>query len=195
MREAEQTRQLILDVTSEEIHKNGFQATSLSTILTQCNISKGALYHHFANKQELGYAVFEEIYTPMFLSMWEPAVTQEDPIQGLCDFFESLAKDMSCEEVICGCPVNNLSQEMACVDEGFRLRILAMQQKLNTLISENLRRVSEQLRSDLDYSQVSYFIVSAFHGSSSLSKSTQNKALFQTVMAELCVYIKSLQKN
>ena len=102
---------------------------------------------------------------------------------------------MSCEEVICGCPVNNLSQEMACVDEGFRLRILAMQQKLNTLISENLRRVSEQLRSDLDYSQVSYFIVSAFHGSSSLSKSTQNKALFQTVMAELCVYIKSLQKN
>ena len=195
MRDAEQTRQLILDVSSEEIRKNGFQATSLSTILTQCNISKGALYHHFANKHELGYAVFEEVYTPMFLATWEPAVTQADPIEGLCEFFHAMANDMSCEDVVCGCPLNNLCQEMASVDEGFRLRILAMQQKLNTLIAENLRRVSDQLRNDIDYSQVSYFIVSAFHGSTSLSKSTQSKALFETVMVELCNYIKSLKQS
>lgn len=194
MRDAEQTRQLILTVASEEIRKSGFVATSLSTILKQCNISKGALYHHFANKQELGYAVFEEIYTPMFLSMWEPAVTQDDPVEGLISLFSSLATEMSCEDVVCGCPLNNLCQEMASVDEGFRLRILAMQQKLNTLIAENLRRVSEQLRNDIDYSQVSYFIVSAFHGSTSLSKSTQHKALFETVMAELCRYIKALKQ-
>ncbi|MFD2166216.1 TetR/AcrR family transcriptional regulator [Thalassotalea euphylliae] len=194
MRDAEQTRQLILEVSSEEIRKHGFQATSLSTILAKCNISKGALYHHFANKNELGYAVFEEIFTPMFIEMWEPAVTQEDPIAGLCDFFHDMAHDMSCEDVVCGCPLNNLSQEMASVDEGFRLRILAMQQKLNTLIAENLRRMSDQLRNDIDYSQVSYFIVSAFHGSTSLSKTTQNKTLFQTVMAELCLYIQSLKK-
>ena len=194
MRDAEQTRLLILSVASEEIRKSGFVATSLSTILSQCNISKGALYHHFANKLELGYAVFEEMFTPMFLSMWEPAVTQDDPIEGLIALFSSFADDVSCEDIICGCPLNNLCQEMANVDEGFRLRILAMQQKVNTLIAENLRRVSDQLRNDIDFSQVSYFIVSVFHGSSNLSKSTQNKALFETVMAELCRYINSLKR-
>ncbi|WP_448214227.1 TetR/AcrR family transcriptional regulator [Colwellia sp. MEBiC06753] len=194
MRDAEQTRQLILTVSSEEIRKNGFNATSLSTILAQCNISKGALYHHFSNKLELGYAVLEEVYTPMFLSMWEPVVTQEDPIDSLINFFSSMVNEMSCEDIMCGCPLNRLCQEMATVDEGFRLRILAMQQQLNTLISENLRRVSHLLRDELNYSQVSYFIVSAFHGSTSLSKSTQSKALFEMVMSELCRYISALKK-
>mgnify|MGYP006152289269 CR=1 FL=1 len=108
MRDTEQTRQNILEISAEEIRQNGFNATSLSTILSQCEISKGALYHHFKSKHELGYAVFEEIYTPMFLEMWEPAVTQEDPIEGLCELFTSMANDMSCEDVVCGCPFVDL---------------------------------------------------------------------------------------
>ncbi len=194
MRDAEQTRQKILDISADEIHQNGFIATSLSIILKRCGISKGALYHHFANKLELGYAVFEENYTPMFLSMWAPAVEVEDPIDGLCAFFEGMSKEMSCDEVVCGCPLNNLCQEMSAIDEGFRLRILNMQQQLNHLIAFNLQRISSQLRDDLDFNQVAYFIVASFHGSSSLSKSAKNKELFDKVIAELCCYIQNLRK-
>jgi len=194
MRDAEQTRQKILEISADEIHKNGFTATSLSVILKRCEISKGALYHHFTNKMELGYAVFEEIYIPMFLSTWQPALSTEDPIEGLCDFFTAMYKDMSCDELVCGCPLNNLCQEMACIDEGFRLRILNMQQQLNQMIVNGLHKVSEQLRSDIDYSQVAYFIVSTFHGSTSLSKSSRNKDLFEKVINELCKYIKALKK-
>ena len=194
MRDAEQTRQNILEVSADEIHQNGFTATSLSIILKRCGISKGALYHHFANKMELGYAVFEEVYTPMFLAMWAPAVEQEDPITGLCEFFESMSKEMSCDEVVCGCPLNNLCQEMSGIDEGFRLRILNMQQQLNQLIVNGLHRASEQLRDDIDYSQVAYFIVATFHGSTSLSKSSRNKDLFEKVINELCKYIRALKK-
>ena len=39
MRDAEQTRQKILEVSADEIHKNGFTATSLSVILKKCEIS------------------------------------------------------------------------------------------------------------------------------------------------------------
>jgi len=193
MRDAEQTRQNILEVSADEIHQNGFTATSLSIILKRCGISKGALYHHFANKMELGYAVFEEVYTPMFLAMWAPAVEQEDPITGLCDFFESMSKEMSCDEVVCGCPLNNLCQEMSGIDEGFRLRILNMQQQLNHLIAFNFQRVSSELRPNVDFNQVAYFIVSCFHGSSSLSKSSLNKELFDKVIKELCRYLQQLK--
>lgn len=194
IRNAEQTRQNILEIAADEIHKNGFTATSLSTILTRTEISKGALYHHFANKLELGYAVFEEVYTPMFIELWQPAVSQDDPIAGLCEMFTAMTTDLSCEDAICGCPLNNLCQEMASIDEGFRLRILAMQQQLNQLISDNLARVSDQLRNNIDYSQVSYFVVSAFHGSMNLSKSTKNKELFDKVINELCLYLAALKR-
>ncbi len=194
MRDAEQTRQKILEVSADEIHKHGFTATSLSCILKRCEISKGALYHHFSNKMELGYAVFEEVYAPAFISLWQPPVESEDPIQGLCDFFSSMSKEMSCDEVVCGCPLNNLCQEMSGVDEGFRIRILAMQQQLNLLIATNLLRVSDTLKANLDFSQVAYFIVSTFHGSSSLSKSSLNKELFDKVIKELCRYLHDLRK-
>jgi AcrR family transcriptional regulator len=194
MRDAEQTRKNILEVSADEIHKKGFTATSLSCILTRCEISKGALYHHFTNKMELGYAVFEEVYAPSFIALWQPAVEAKDPIQGLCEFFTDMSKEMTCDEVVCGCPLNNLCQEMSGVDEGFRIRILAMQQQLNLLIATNLSRVSEQLKPDLDFSQIAYFIVSTFHGSSSLSKSSLNKELFDKVIKELCRYMQQLKR-
>ena len=194
MSDAEQTRQKILDVAADEIHQHGFQATSLSTILNRCGISKGALYYHFTNKLELGYAVFEENYVPMFLGTWQPALSQEDPIEGLCDFFISMCDAMVCSEVVSGCPLNNLCEEMANVDEGFRLRILSMQEKLNALIVDSLERVKVDLRSGLIFPQVAYFIVATFHGATSLSKGSRNKELFQQVIAELCVYIRSLKK-
>ena len=194
MSDAEQTRQKILAVAADEIHQHGFQATSLSTILNRCGISKGALYYHFTNKLELGYAVFEENYVPMFLDTWQSALIQDEPIEGMCDFFVSMCDEMVCSEAVCGCPLNNLCEEMANVDEGFRLRILSMQEKLNGLIVESLARVKDDLRTDLIFSQVAYFIVATFHGAISLSKGSRNKELFQQVIAELCVYIRALKK-
>lgn len=194
MRDAEQTRQKILTISADEIHKNGFTATSLSCILKRCEISKGALYHHFANKMELGYAVFEEIYSPNFIALWQPPVQAQDPIQGLCNYFNSMSIEMSCDEVICGCPLNNLCQEMSGVDEGFRIRILTMQQQLNQLIAANLDRISAQLKPNLDFSQVAYFIVSTFQGASSLSRCSLNKELFAKVINELCQYLHQLKR-
>jgi len=194
MSDAEQTRQKILTVAADEIHHHGFQATSLSTILNRCGISKGALYYHFTNKIELGYAVFEENYVPMFLDTWQPALSQNDPIEGLCNFFVSMCENMVCNEAVCGCPLNNLCEEMANVDEGFRLRILSMQEKLNALIVESLERVKSELRPDLAFSQIAYFIVATFHGAISLSKGSRNKKLFQQVVLELCVYMRALKK-
>jgi len=194
MSDAEQTRQKILDVAADEIHHNGFQSTSLSTILNRCGISKGALYYHFPNKLELGYSVFEENFVPLFLDTWSPALSHEDPIEGLCEFFISMTECMVGSEEVCGCPLNNLCEEMANVDEGFRLRILAMQQKLNQLIVDALEKVANDLRPEIEYSQVAYFIVATFHGSTSLCKTSRNKDLFQHVINELCLYVRALRK-
>ncbi|WP_286266883.1 TetR/AcrR family transcriptional regulator [Thalassotalea atypica] len=193
MGDAENTRQNILEISADEIHKHGFTATSLSVILNRCCISKGALYHHFSSKLELGYAVFEEIFAPMILESWEPAVSTEDPIEGLCQHFIDICNEMECDEMVCGCPLNNLCEEMANVDEGFRLRILSMQTKLNSLIASALEDYQAHLQSGISYKQVAYFIVATFHGATSLSKSSRNKELFEQVVNQLCIYLRSLK--
>jgi AcrR family transcriptional regulator len=193
MSDAEQTRQNILTVAADEIHQHGFKATSLSAIINRCEISKGALYHHFTSKMELGYAVFEEVYAPGFLDEWQSVLSADDPIEGLCRFFISLTEQVSCSDVVCGCPLNNLCEEMANVDEGFRLRILSLQEQLNQLIVDAFSKINVDLRDDVELSQVGYFIVASLNGATSLCKSSRNKELFQQVIAELCLYTRALK--
>ena len=133
-------------------------------------------------------------YIPIFLDTWQPALGHDDPVEGLCEFFMSMCDAMVCSEAVCGCPLNNLCEEMANVNEGFRLRILSMQEKLNTLIVESLERVKSDLRENITLTQVAYFIVATFYGATTLCKGSRNKALFQQVMLELCVYIRALKQ-
>ena len=59
-RDASITRDEILQASLDEIHRHGFQSASLTRILKNTGLTKGALYHHFRNKNELGYAVVDE---------------------------------------------------------------------------------------------------------------------------------------
>ncbi|MFI1890520.1 ScbR family autoregulator-binding transcription factor [Streptomyces jumonjinensis] len=74
---ARQTRQLILRAAAEEFAANGFRSTSLVHVAQRAGITKGAIYHHFGNKENLAASVVEEHY-----SMW-PSLVAETRDQGL----------------------------------------------------------------------------------------------------------------
>ena len=59
-RHAGRTRNTLIHAAFEEVWQLGFQAASLDAILERARVTKGALYHHFPNKQALGYAVVDE---------------------------------------------------------------------------------------------------------------------------------------
>ena len=65
---AEETRGRILEAAGEEMRRVGFRAMGLNDILKKLHMSKGALYHHFQNKLELGYAVLDELYAKRFFN-------------------------------------------------------------------------------------------------------------------------------
>lgn len=60
---AERTRKLILDAAAKVIDQQGFNGASLSDILAEAGVTKGALYFHFSSKEELAQALVEEQYT------------------------------------------------------------------------------------------------------------------------------------
>lgn len=56
---AERTRNLILDAAAEVFDERGFNGASLSDILARAGVTKGALYFHFASKEELAREIIE----------------------------------------------------------------------------------------------------------------------------------------
>lgn len=63
--EAEQTRCEILSAARRCFHARGVSATSLEHIAQEAGVTRGAIYWHFANKEELFQAMCDEVELPL----------------------------------------------------------------------------------------------------------------------------------
>jgi AcrR family transcriptional regulator len=57
----EDTRRALLDAARELFAVNGYKATRTEEIVRRAGLTRGALYHHFRDKEDLFRAVFEEV--------------------------------------------------------------------------------------------------------------------------------------
>jgi AcrR family transcriptional regulator len=57
---AARTREAILDAAAEVFDRNGYPGAGLAEILDTAGVTKGALYFHFASKEELARAIIDE---------------------------------------------------------------------------------------------------------------------------------------
>ena len=169
-----QTRRVLLEAAFAEIYRCGFQAASLDRILATTGVTKGALYHHFPSKLDLGYAVIDEVVGEMIRERWlRPLAAAEDPIDGLT----SRLRDLSQEEIaqVCefGCPLNNLAQEMSPLDDGFRGRISQLFADWRAGVADALDRGrrSGQVRADVDPEKTALMIVGGIEGGIGQAKS------------------------
>jgi len=57
----DQRRAQLIEVAQELFFSKGFEATTMAGILKASGLSKGGFYHHFSSKDELLFAVFEQL--------------------------------------------------------------------------------------------------------------------------------------
>jgi AcrR family transcriptional regulator len=139
------TRGKILFAAYKEIHAHGFQAASLSNILARTGVTKGALYHHFPNKMELGYAVVDEVIARrIYLNFIQPLENFDDPIEGFIKLLQDAGKNFSMTDIELGCPLTLLAQEMAPIDEGFRTRLTSIYEQWHQSIAEVMTRAKSE---------------------------------------------------
>src|SRR5262245_19613352 len=76
--EAEQTRLAILTAARAAFAEQGFAAASTTTIAAAAGVTRGALYYHFADKNELFRAVFIEIELELNETVVAAALSEPD---------------------------------------------------------------------------------------------------------------------
>lgn len=62
--DTEKTRQQLLNAALESFFKNGVTNTSMQAIAEEAGMTRGALYWHFKNKEDLFEALFEQHFVP-----------------------------------------------------------------------------------------------------------------------------------
>jgi len=171
------TRGKILSAAYREIHFNGFQSASLSNILARTGVTKGALYHHFPNKTELGYAVVDEVIARrIYQSFIEPLLRFDDPIDGFIELIQNAGKAFSLTDIELGCPLSVLAQEMAPIDEGFRTRLNAIYDQWHSSIATVLERAQREGRiiATVDPQAMAVTIAAIMEGALSAAKVAQD---------------------
>jgi TetR/AcrR family transcriptional regulator, transcriptional repressor for nem operon len=194
LRDPERTRERLLRAASREIYRSGFQSASLDTMLSSAGVTKGALYHHFENKELLGYAVVEEVIFRNLRRMWvQPLQRVKDPIDALIGIVRSIPARR--EDVRGGCELNNLSQEMSPLDAGFRKRLEKIFNAWREAVASVLRegQLHGSVRRDVETANAAGLLIAMVEGYASLGKNAQDPKVIKAGIKNIVEWLRSLR--
>jgi AcrR family transcriptional regulator len=196
VRNADETRARLLRAAFDEIYEHGYQGMRVDDVLGRTGLKKGAFYHHFPSKQALGYAVIDEVLYGFMGERWIRGMAEDgDPIAALESMIDQMMEQYGDDKKFCGCPLNNLAQEMAPLDEGFQERIERTFSAWIGVVADALRRGQENgtVAEHVDADAAATFFVAAFEGCVGLTKASQRRDTFDACRRQLSVYLQTLR--
>jgi AcrR family transcriptional regulator len=111
---ASDTRNRILSVAARLFEARGFEGTAVAAILREADVNSGSLYHFFPSKEVLLVAVLQK-----YLAVLDPALlvaadrAADDPLEKIFALLELYRGRLLVSEFSRGCPVGDLSLEIA----------------------------------------------------------------------------------
>ncbi len=128
--QAEATRTALLKVARDLFTKRGFADTPTEEIVQRAGVTRGALYHHFASKEDLLRALVMQIGEELAQKVAEAALQQPDAWAGFiagCETFLDACLDPTVQRiVILDAPASLGSDAMRELDERCWLAVTRM---------------------------------------------------------------------
>jgi TetR/AcrR family transcriptional repressor of nem operon len=173
MSKARETRMMILQNASGLIYRLGYQATSIDEIIATTAVTKGALFYHFKNKEEMGLAIINELMYPGFIPFISASLHRTGDIRkDLYGMMKDLLLKMPSVTVNYGCPVFNLIEEMAPLNKPFLKALSRIIKDWQQAIEEAIKKaqVDGQLNAHHDRKAIAMYISANYGGIRNLGK-------------------------
>jgi TetR/AcrR family transcriptional repressor of nem operon len=194
-RNIEASRKEIMQIAFYEIFTRGFQGVSVDDIVKKTSMTKGAFYHHFPTKLDLGYALVDDVIKPMILERWiEPLAEYDNPLEGILIQMQQLMRDVEPELLKFGCPLNNLVQEMTPLDRGFKKRLQSALTLWVDEMDKHLKRAQANgvIKRSIDTREVAYFVVMAHEGFYGMMKGLGPQDAFSALYNSIQVFFEAI---
>ena len=170
-------RARVLDAAFGLFQSHGYNATSVQEIAAAARVTSGALHHHFATKKAIGLAVIRERVASAVEETWlEPVRTAESARAGIMHIFAQLARELEQNGVVRGCPVNNLTLELAFADPDFR-------SELRDLFDLWRETLAAKIGGDAD--RLATMVIASYSGAMAIAKVEQRGEPLRVCAKEL----------
>jgi TetR/AcrR family transcriptional repressor of nem operon len=191
----ELTRQHIIEKSMQLLSVQGYFNTSIAGIIKATGLTKGGLYGHFRNKEEIWYAVYAEC-----VRIWKGIVFQgvrdiADPLARLERVIENSLKNYLGGGVFeGGCFLFNSLVELAGQSSAMSDHVLNGFRDFAALLRQWLEEARQQgrLRDGLSPDEIADFLVISLNGAAPLYAASHDPAVWQHTLAQLHLYIECL---
>lgn len=133
------TKSLIISISTTLFQQKGYIAVGLNEILKACDISKGALYHHFPNgKEELLIACLEslnEVITKDIEEIFAGQATTQEAAEAM---IKKLILDLETKGTVSGYTFSSIVSEMASLSDPVRDACARLYQKMQDIYLNKL---------------------------------------------------------
>jgi AcrR family transcriptional regulator len=192
------TRQNIIEQSMQLFSVKGYYNTSVSDILAAADLTKGGLYGHFASKEDIWYAVYEEAVVIWKGIVFNGIRNNSDPLRRIEKFIENDMLDYLGGEVFeGGCFFLNMLVELSGQSASMSKHILRGFVRLSGLIRSWLEEADQKgmLRENLDFMEVANFIIISLNGAAALYISSRDRNILDQTVQQLRFYINRLRIN
>jgi len=173
------TREKLLNITFEQVYINGYNATSVDTILKIAKVPKGSMYHYFKSKKELVLATIQERLFPKMDEFFNfKSQSSKTILESLRDTYASMATNKML--ISYGCPLYRLIVEMSATDKEFdsllSSKVASMSEQLSYMLQIGIDR--GEFSDNLETKEFAIFMLNATWGILSNSPSLSSKKSF-----------------
>lgn len=196
MNKASNTRMHILEKSFGLIYQNGYQATSIDKIIETTQVSKGAFYYHFKDKEQMGLAMIKEVIAPRLDRLLiSPLKNSEDPLDRIYQTIKKNLIDDDDFDIQFGCPINNLIQEMSPIKDSFKITLKnVIEIWKNAIVDELENGISIGIVNPyIDTKSVAEFVIVSYEGLRGTGKVYQNFKLYESYIEQLKFYLNALR--
>ena len=191
------TRQTIVDQSLQLFSVKGYYNTSIKDVLEATGLTKGGLYGHFASKEEIWYAVYDQA-VDIWRSLVFKGVRQcRDPLERLNIVINNNMESYLGGEVFDGgCFFLNMLVELSGQSASMSKHILRGFVRLSRLLRLWLEEAVEKgmISPDLNLKEIANFIVITLNGAAALYISSRDHTIIGQTVNQLHCYVDNLRE-
>jgi AcrR family transcriptional regulator len=191
----EETKNHIIEVAAPIFNKKGYMGTSLSDILNNTTLTKGAIYHYFENKDDLALASLEYNLKLASKLNFSSIKTKTHSCDKLIAFAETFKKNYESMKKMGGCPILNASVD---ADDGNELikdrvnKFIIMWKKFLKEIIEH-GKLNSEIKPNVDSEYFSMNFISLLEGSIAMSKSLDDRKFLDYAVDKIISNIEDIR--
>lgn len=179
-------RERLISSASSLFHKKSYTAVGVADLCAAADVRKSSFYHHFSSKDELLQAVLEhhgrffkdKILAPIFNST-------EHPVRRLANFFEAFHQGLQRQLIggeILGCPMGNLSLELATTNSALRGKVQGFLNGLRETLEATLEEAKAQglIEAKVSVKDTALAYIMLFQGTMLIAKTYNDASVGQS---------------